>query len=72
MVCPSCRATYAFGDVCPACDVALGGAAAVDSVVPERFLPPRPPVLRALLWVAALAAVSLVVFLAVFALLMPR
>ena len=35
MVCPRCRAGYAFGETCPDCDVQLVGAAFADIETPE-------------------------------------
>lgn len=35
LACPSCRATWRFGDVCPTCDVLLVSESLVDVVEPE-------------------------------------
>lgn len=35
LACPSCRATWQFGDACPTCDVLLVSESLVDLVEPE-------------------------------------
>ena len=36
LACPTCRENYAFGDICPSCDVLLVSSSFVDSAPPEK------------------------------------
>jgi hypothetical protein len=48
LMCPSCRTSYAFGDICPDCDVELMGASLIEGSRPDKTN-----------WIARLLAIAI-------------